>query len=449
MGLLIGSGSTQPQYPYSQWYGIQGDYTSYDKYFTRVGSLDLHRSLPIQNKMRRFVENTDGSVKYYLHQNDSRKKDSGAAAILDSTDGNVMLEIPEHYFHFEIQGTKWIRAWSEYPLPGFVKIPRMVISPWLATVDNINNKVVSGCFLTWNGDEIARDSNNLPIFTANAAQFRGCSNDSSLDGTVKSGLGMGRTQIGRQTMRSKCVNGTHVGAFRAYNTIAWLMRCEYASYDCQAAYNASLTADGFHQGGLGNGTAFASSDWSAHNSYYPFIPSGVTATLGNNTGIVDYTLQLASGTKTFKVQSYRGFEVPYEYIWLNCDDMLIHHNGNTESIAYVCDDPTKFASPASDTQTDPPAGYVAQASLPTASCYPLHESTNSVTGWSFPDAAGGGSGTGICDYFYHPGETANGWYAALFGGIANHGASAGFGYLGTTYRPASTTAYIGFRLCRN
>lgn len=447
MGLLIGSGSTQPQYPYSQWYGVQGNYSGSDKILTRVGNLDLHRTLPIQNKIRRFVENEDGSVKYYLHQNDSRKKDSGAAAILDSTDGNVMLEIPEHYFRFEIEGTKWIRAISEYPLPGFVKIPRMVISPWLATVDNVNNKVVSGCFLTWNGNEIARDSNNLPVFTSNAAQFRGCNNSASNDGTVKSGLGMGRTSISRNSMRGMCKNGTHVGSFRAYNAIAWLMRIEYANYDCQAPFNATLTADGFHQGGLGNGTAFDGTQWNNHNGYNPFIPSGVTATLGNNTGLVDYTLQLASGTKVFHVQSYRGFEVPYEYIWLNCDDMLVHHNGDRESIAYVCEDPTKFVQPG-DTQEAVPAGYIAQANLPTGSGYPLHESTNTVKGWSFPDALGGSGSTGLCDYYYHPGASANGWYAALFGGDASDGALAGFGFLLTYDRPGFAGASFGFRLCR-
>ncbi len=38
--------------------------------------------------------------------------------------------------------------------------------------------------------------------------------------------------------------------------------------------------------------------------------------------------------------------------------------------------------------------------------------------------------------------------AALVGGIASYGALAGFGFLHTDYRPAGTTAYIGFRLCQ-
>ena len=456
MGLILGSGTTTPQYPYNQWYGVQGDYSSTDEVLTRVGNLDLHRTLPVHSKMRRFVENTDGSVKYYLHQNDSRKKDSGAAATLDSTDGNVMLELPEHYFRFEVSGTKWIAGISEYPLPGFVKIPRRTISPWGCTVDNVNNKVVSGSWLTWSGDAIARDGNGLPVFAANAAQFRGCGNSSGNDGTAASGLGMCRTSISRTTMRGYCQNGTHVGAGRAYNTIKWFFRIEYARMNCQAAYNATLTAEGYHQGGLGQGTAFSGSTWNTHNGYTPFIPCGVTATLGNNTGLVEYVLHLTQGgTQTFNVQSYRGFEVPFEYIWLNADDILIHHSpdtGDALSVAYVCDDPTLFTTP-SNSQTAIPTGYVAKTTLPRSSMYVKYEDTDGAMEVSLPSLSGGSAGatTGTCDYFYHPGADADGWYAALFGGAASDGTDAGFGSLDTHRRPTSTGtgANIGFRLCRN
>ena len=145
MGLILGSGSTKPQYPYDMWYGVQGYFTSKDYLLTRIGNMDLHRTLPIQKKLRRFVENTDGSVKYYLHQNDSRKKDSGAAAKLDTTDGNVMLEKPEYYARFEVNGTQWALAISEYALPGFVRMTRKTLSPWGATIDIANNTAVSGC----------------------------------------------------------------------------------------------------------------------------------------------------------------------------------------------------------------------------------------------------------------------------------------------------------------
>ena len=271
MGLLLGSGSPKPQYPYDMWYGVQGDFTSRDYKLTRVGNLDLHQTLPIQKKLRRFVENTDGSVKYYLHQNDSRKKESGAAAIIDGTDGNVMLEIPEYYFRLEIDGTKWIRAWSEYPLPGFTKIERKVISPFYATIDTTTNTAVSACFLTWNNDEIARDTNGFIVLTANAANCRGGSGsgDSAKDGTYNSQLGMPRTSISKAGVRPTCKNGTHHGAYRAYNEIAWLQRCEYASLHCQDTYNETLTTDGYKQDGLGY-NAVNEAQWIAWGDYNPF-----------------------------------------------------------------------------------------------------------------------------------------------------------------------------------
>ena len=48
MGLLLGRENTKTQYPYDQWYGVQGDFNSQDYKLKRVGNLDLHRTLPIQ-----------------------------------------------------------------------------------------------------------------------------------------------------------------------------------------------------------------------------------------------------------------------------------------------------------------------------------------------------------------------------------------------------------------
>jgi len=433
---------------YDQWYGVMRTKESGDNELIRIGNFNLHRDLPLQNKLKRFIANPDGTVKYYLHPNDSRLKEDGTPAIIDSTDGNVMLEVPEHYVYHMERGSEMIYAISEHNIPGFVKVPRRVISAFMPTIDNINDKVVSGCFLTWNGNEIARDANNLPIFADNAPQFRGGGNNADRDGTVQSDLGMCRTAIAKNTMRSKCVGTSHLGGFRAYNTIRWFQRIEYANTNCQLAFNPELTAEGFKQGGLGNTTYFSGAEWGAHNGYYPFIPNGVTAVLGNNSGLVDYELQMASGTKLFKAHSYRGFELPYGYIWQHFDDLLAYKIGLLFNRAYVCDDPTKFTSPA-DTQTEVPDGYVLRGTLPLEPCYPLYEKVDPETGLSFPFIAGGSNTTGMCDYYYCRGEDANGWYTALVGGGGSDGTSAGFGCLYTYYRSSGTIANIGFRLCHD
>ena len=450
MGLLLGSGTTKPQYPYDMWYGVQGDLTSKDNRLTRVGNLDLHRTLPIQAKLRRFVENIDGSVKYYLHQNDSRKKDSGAVATIDSTDGNVMLEKPEYYLRVEIEGTKWIYAISEYPLPGFIKMGRKSISPWYGSIDLTNNIAVSGSWLTWDGDEIARDDNGFVVMKSNAAQFRGGSGsgDAAKDGTYNSQLGMARTSVSKATVRPLCKNGTHIGAGRAYTEIAWLQRIEYANTNCQELYTSTLTADGFHQGGLGNGTTVNSTEWNTWGGYKPFIPCGVTATFGNNTGRVAYTIKgWTGGDKVVYVSSYRGLEAGFEYIRLLADDFLVWHKDDV-SIAYVCEDSTKFTS-HSDNATTVPNGYEAMTNLPRSSGY-IGTVGISAKGHTFPETTGGSSVTGFCDYFYTPvGDGGRGWYGALLSAYAHVGAVAGFGFLNTGYRSSIAHASFGFRLCRN
>ena len=101
-----------------------------------------------------------------------------------------------------------------------------------------------------------------------------------------------------------------------------------------------------------------------------FVPCGVTATLGNNTGKVSYTIKgWTGGDKVVQVTSYRGLETPYEYLWMLADDVLIWHKADV-SIAYVCEDPTKFTS-HSDSATTVPIGYEAITELPRTEGYVL------------------------------------------------------------------------------
>ena len=83
------------------WYGIEFDETIANSACTRIGEMDLHRRLPIQNQMRRCLLLDNGKVNYYLHKDDSTKKENGSNAILDGTDGQVMVEIPAHWRRFE------------------------------------------------------------------------------------------------------------------------------------------------------------------------------------------------------------------------------------------------------------------------------------------------------------------------------------------------------------
>ena len=86
------------------YYGVQIDENIASPVLFRIGNLQLHRTLPIQSKMRRCLLKDDGTVNYYLDANDSTKKEDGTDAILDGTDGMVMVEIPQHYRGFSQVG---------------------------------------------------------------------------------------------------------------------------------------------------------------------------------------------------------------------------------------------------------------------------------------------------------------------------------------------------------
>ena len=56
-------------------------------------------------------------------------------------------------------------------------------------------------------------------------------------------------------------------------------------------FNAQPTSEGYKQGGLSAGvTTLNSTKWNTFNSYYPFVPCGTTNSLGNASGVVEFTM---------------------------------------------------------------------------------------------------------------------------------------------------------------
>ena len=86
-----------------------------------ASSAPLSASYPglIQTQMKRCVLNTDGTVKYYLSATDSTKKADGTTAIIDGTDGNVMVQIPKFWYKYEFADGKHKWLISDGAQPGF------------------------------------------------------------------------------------------------------------------------------------------------------------------------------------------------------------------------------------------------------------------------------------------------------------------------------------------
>lgn len=429
MGLIIGMGNTKPEFAYDFYYGIEWDTTVSNPVPTRIGKAELHAELPVQSLIRRCVLKTDGTVNYYLNANDSTKRDNGAAANLSGADGQVMVELPECYARFEMDGTKRRALISTQELPGFHKWNKAYISAYEATVQ--------------------RSTNTLMSVVNTGADYRGGGNNADWDGTYRSLLGRPATNISLTNFRAYARQGRstewNCNVYQLHKELWWFFAIEYCNFNSQAEYNAALDSNGYHQGGLGAGVTQIS-DWDGYNGAMPFVPCGTTNSLGNRTGVVTYNAMKADGTTVHyaaPVPSYRGVENPFGHIWKWTDGCLCNIQSEAAggvSMFYVCDNPANFASSIS-------ANYDYRGDLPRSNGY-VKEVILGEYGEIMPLSIGGGSTTYFCDNFYTdiPGS-GSATRGVLFGGDAFYGADAGFVFAAANLTPANTAASFGSRLC--
>ena len=419
------------KYDDGDWYGVEWDVTVSSPDLKRIGNLDLHRTLPLQNAMYACLLKDDGTENYKLDPNDwSLQADGVTASNLDGTDGQVMIHLPEYYVKFEQEGNYRRLKISEYPLSGYTKIKAQYVSAYEAALDRTNLLLASVKNLT--------------------AQFRGGNNNDTLDGTDTSQLGMPATVISRTDFRTYArARGTGYEMYNyiAHRTLFWFFMVEFATRNSQKAVDAALDANGFKQGGLGNGvTTVNGTDWSTFNGYYPIVPVGASDSLASGTGEVDYTLPASfpNGPVTVKVNRYRGIEMPFGHIWKNADAINVRMAANDDADpttkAYISDDPSLW----NDADYN---GFSLAGEMPRVNGYVTEMLPFNI----MPLQVGGGSSTYWCDYSYQSNIPADGSAASLrtvlFGGSAYYGGAAGFGYSASSNAPSNTLAHIGSRLC--
>lgn len=409
-------------------YGIQFDTSVSSPTCTRIGNTDLHKTLPIQSRMKGCLLTDDGTVNEYLNPS------SWEGHTRDGSRGQVMVELPAHYRKFETSGTIRRVRISEYPLPGYHLVPKQYVSAYEASVQRSTTKLCS--------------------VANNDADYRGGNNNANYDGTYRSYLGRPATVISRTNFRAyarkrnTAITEWNCMTYDIQKELYWLFVIEYATLNSQAAYNAEKDANGYMQGGLGDGvTTWDGTSWSNFNGYHPFVPCGHTDSLGNKSGTVAYNVLNSDGgvLKTFNVPRYRGVENPFGHIWQWTDGINIRisptsaNGGDDLSKVFVCSDPAKFT----DSNYN---GYSHVGNESRSEGYAKSHIFGEY-GEIIPDALGGGSTTYLCDYHYTNIPTSETLRGVLFGGCAHNGAIAGFAYAATTSVPSSTDAYIGSRLC--
>lgn len=408
-------------------YGISWDTTASSPVCTRIGNPLLHKELPIQSSMRGCVHQGK-EIQYFLDADDWTKKADGTASHLDGTDGSVGVHIMKFYGKSGSVGTKrWVRISTMKLDDSWEEIPEAIIGAYRATVDNVNTKAVT--------------------VKSVAAQYRGGGNRTAYDdystNIFKTDLGKPRTAITRSTMRTYArSSGSELMFYNYYKWLCWLYYIEYANFNCQAAFNATPTSDGYKQGGLGDGiSTMNSTEWSNFNGYYPLIPCGYTDEFGNGTNI-KATGSITDGTATpgsGNVPRWRGIEQPFGDIWTNLDGIIAEYDATLDkTIYYATWNPTYFGDTAAEQAAMEVVGHQA-GSDGYVKTFDLGEKADMV-----PATVGGSSTTYKCDYSYQ--NHNEGLKTVRVGGSAYAGSSDGLAFFVSAYGVGFSHAFVGFRL---
>ena len=418
-------------------YGVEWDITQTTPDCIRVGNSLLHKNLPIQSGLRGCVAN-GGNVNYYLNANNWAYKEDGiTASILDGTDGTVRVDTGCTFYGkgFNNGNKRQVRISTIQIDSTWIEIPRMLIDSDRCTIDNTNSatpKAVSVVNMT--------------------ANFRGGGNRVDRDSlsNIATDLGKPRTNLSRALMRTYSQNaGSEMLCYEWYKWILyWLPVIEYATFNLQQPFNAALTTDGYHQGGLGSGvTTMDSTHWYEFNGYYPLTPCGYANDLGNFTGVKTFDVD-ATATKpiqTMTIARYRGFSNIFGDVWTNVDGIIIQNDtssndgsGNyTLKNVYATSDASKFSDTITtdykligkEINTD---GYTKEFAIGNRAEI-------------IPITIGGDTTKNKCDYHYTGSRTDTSLRTLLFGGDAAYGALAGLGCFRSDGAVGYADSHIGFR----
>lgn len=410
------------------WYGVKFDLangSSPDG--VRTGNMEMHRTLPIQSKMRGCtISNTDNTKKY-LKANDWTKWEDGTTLSQDSSGVGVeaFVEIPEHYrlLIATPDNTVEIRM-SEYNLPGYTKVEKKYIGAYEGVIDTGS----------------ASTQNTLRSIAVSALKLKPIVNET-------------RNQFQTFARGNNRTNNWNIYTYGAHRDLTWLFVVEYATLNSQKAFNASLTAEGYHQGGLGEGITTGTVTVNGATTY-SFVPSGTTKSLGNGTGIIEYTHTntnaegTSTGTKVVNVPRYRGIENPFGHVWKNVIDVVV---AGTDNSVYICKDYTKFGTFEGGTNPTAEqlitAGYELQDfKESTITSQYVKKLVNNNQADLFPAVVGNGASaaTYYCDYHWTSATATP--RTLLIGGSSAHGSAAGLFSLLSYYGLVGSSASVGTRI---
>lgn len=400
------------------WYGVSWSETSSNPDCTRIGNMDMHRSLPIQSMMKGYLYFKDGNPLYrMLKLNDSWTKCENYSAggwrdvdtLLEDNNINVMIKIPEFW---------WIDDYTESTETHNLKICPHAKPGWY----HHKEAYVSAYEGYIDGNYYRSSKNKIPSvnFTRSAVRPKARAN----------GLG----------------NSWNIYTYNEHRAICHLFLVEYATRNSQKAVNTALTVEGFRQGGLGSGCTTGAVTINGATTY-SFIPTGSSDSLGSGSGEVTVTIQQtdSSGsnttTTTKKCNRYRGIENPFGHVWKHTDDVIsVYISGYDARFWYKCDSPDHFGDSISN--DNPYYKNIAANAVVTG--YKTKIVTTSTCDFFALSCNNGSETTYWCDYNWD--NTDDSLHCLLIGGGSDDGGGAGLFYLASHYGVGHSNATIGSRL---
>ena len=400
------------------WYGVSWSETSSNPDCTRIGNIDMHRTLPIQSMMKGYLYFKDGNPLYrMLKLNDSWTKCENYSAggwrdvdtLLEDNNINVMIKIPEFW---------WIDDYTESTETHNLKICPHAKPGW----HHHKEAYVSAYEGYIDGDYYRSSKNKIPSvnFTRSAVRPKARAN----------GLG----------------NSWNIYTYNEHRAICHLFLVEYATRNSQKAVNTALTVEGFRQGGLGSGCTTGTVTINGATTY-SFIPTGSSDSLGSGSGEVTVTIQQtdSSGsnttTTTRKCNRYRGIENPFGHVWKHTDDVIsVYVSGYGARFWYKCDSPHHFGDSISN--DNPYYKNIAANAVVTG--YKTKIVTTSTCDFFALSCNNGSETTYWCDYNWD--NTDGSLHCLLIGGDSGNGGGAGLFALNSYDGVGNSAAHIGSRL---
>ena len=397
------------------WYGVSWSETSSNPDCTRIGNMDMHRTLPIQSMMKPFdITNIEDTVsEIILPIDDQFQKTSYANAnniqwsIVSRDSDNIMIRIPEFWYTDDyVPGTKTHNLkLCPHAKPGWY---------------HHKEAYVSAYEVYKSGDKLVSVKGQLPTVNFNRTNGRTWARANGFDGEAKWNL----------------------YTYEEHRAICHLFLVEYATRNSQKAVNTELTPEGFRQGGLGSGCTTGTATINGAQTW-SFIPTGSSDSLGSGSGEVTVTIQQTdssgsnTSTITRKCNRYRGIENPFGHIWKHTDDVISKYEAPYRTW-YKSVKPDQFA-------TNKNNSYKPLCSVDNINVgYKTEIKATPACDFFSMSVSGGSETTYWCDYNWDNTDASE--HCLLIGGGSDYGGQAGLFALASHNGVGLSDAAIGSRL---